>query len=335
MVPPHAVPREWIIVGIIVCQVIIFKRKTIESYCIICLVRIHYEYNRLEPMTKIPPSDSSECSQEPQELVPVKPEMEVCLNICERLSSVLAQFEPTYGKKPYDKEVLLGVSHILPKFLTEEGTLSVAVENVLLTQDIKDLRLQIQKMSETIEILGLDEVSIETNTDGSILSVNRKMIELSGYTEAELLGKNMSVFGSTAQGADFWKDFWKTISSGKVWEGEVRERRKDGKTFCLHTIITPIIEDGKVVSYRMTSHDVTEKHELQKLNERMLRSKIHFPSGLPNRLQLMEDLENTEYSTIAVLHISHMSDLNKAFGLEVGDAALIAVGGMLYHRFSG
>lgn len=53
---------------------------------------------------------------------------------------------------------------------------------------------------------------------------------------------------------------------------------------------------------------------------------VHFQTGLPNRNQLVEDLSARTYPTLAVVHVNHMIEVNNAYGPDMGDNVLVAVG---------
>lgn len=166
---------------------------------------------------------------------------------------------------------------------------------------------------------------METDSTGVILSINRRLLEISGYTENELIGRNMSVFHSGVHDEGFWRGFWDTIKAGNVWEGNVCERAKDGNLFWLHTVVSPVIENGTVVSFQVVSHDVTELERLRHAQAAAAASRINVQTGLPNRNQLIEDLEARNFPTLAVVHVNHMIEVNNAYGPEMGDNVLIAV----------
>lgn len=222
---------------------------------------------------------------------------------------------------------------IIPRLLTKQGILSVVLENVLLRQDIANLRAEKAKHLSIIDLLGRNEASIETDSTGVIVSINRRLLELSGYAENELIGKNMSVFHSGVHDQGFWKDFWSTISTGHVWEGNVCEKGKDGNLFWLHTVVSPVMENDKVVSYQVASYDITELEKLRHLRSDPPDARTNLQTGLPNRAQLIEDISIRTYPTLAVVHVNHMIEVNNAYGPETGDNVLIAVGGRLSHLF--
>ncbi len=104
-----------------------------------------------------------------------------------------------------------------------------------------------------------------TNLEGKMVYVNRAFLEASGYSKEELLGKNPNIFGSGKHQKKFWEKMWRTINSGKVWVGEVENKRKNGKPFYTQLLISPILNsEGKVISFFGIHRDITEKKLLEK-----------------------------------------------------------------------
>jgi PAS domain S-box-containing protein len=103
-----------------------------------------------------------------------------------------------------------------------------------------------------------------TDVDGKIIYVNPAFEKASGFSKEEILGRNPNVFSSGKHPKAFWKKMWDTIKEGKVWVGEIENRRRSGEPFFTQLLISPILDgDGKVVGYFGVHRDITEQRYLQ------------------------------------------------------------------------
>ncbi|MBO9472581.1 PAS domain S-box protein [Shimia sp. R10_1] len=116
--------------------------------------------------------------------------------------------------------------------------------------------------------LALNEAAIVTTADlhGKITSVNQKLLDISGYSEAELIGADHNILNSGEHAKEFFADLWRTIGRGQIWRGEICNRRKDGRLYWVDTMIYPILDmRGRVEKYLSIRFDVTERVEASKL----------------------------------------------------------------------
>ncbi len=98
-----------------------------------------------------------------------------------------------------------------------------------------------------------------TNRAGEIVEVNDKFCEVSGYSRAELIGRNHRMFKSGYHPAAFYHELWQTISTGRVWRRRICNRAKDGRQFWVDTTIVPLLTDGKPERYLALRTDITEQ----------------------------------------------------------------------------
>jgi hypothetical protein len=103
-------------------------------------------------------------------------------------------------------------------------------------------------------IVALDEHAIVSIADhsGRIIYVNELFCQTSGYTPFELLGSPHSIVKSGAHPPALYRELWTTISSGRIWHGELKNRRKDGTFYWVATTIVPTL-DAKGVPLRYVS----------------------------------------------------------------------------------
>lgn len=102
-----------------------------------------------------------------------------------------------------------------------------------------------------------------TDTEGRIEFVNRQFIEVTGYRRDELIGKTPAMIKSGLTPESTYQEMWRTLSNGRVWKGELLNRKKNGELYWEAEIITPVRNSQEeIVSYITVKEDITErKHQ--------------------------------------------------------------------------
>lgn len=121
-----------------------------------------------------------------------------------------------------------------------------------------------------------------TDVNGVILDISDAFCECSGYSKEELIGKNHNIFRHEDMPDAIFEELWKTISSGKSWRGDIKNRNKDGSVCWGHSCIEPIFDaEGEIVGYFAAKYEINDKlmykEELEKnkllQNQLVLHSK--------------------------------------------------------------
>jgi PAS domain S-box-containing protein len=129
-------------------------------------------------------------------------------------------------------------------------------QRVLSEEKIKSLSIAIEQIPVSVVI---------TDTNGTINYVNPYFSKVTGYTAAEVTGKNPRVLKSGLQDTEYYKNLWNTITSGNVWQGEFNNRKKNGENFWESAIIGPIKnESGKITHYIAIKEDITLKKKIER-----------------------------------------------------------------------
>jgi PAS domain S-box-containing protein len=119
----------------------------------------------------------------------------------------------------------------------------------------------------------LDQSAIVSMTDhaGIIIYANENFRGISGYSEAELIGKDHRIVNSGYHPESYIKSLWKTIASGKIWKGEFCNQAKDGTLYWVDSTIVPFLDHkNKPYQYLSIRLDITQKkraEEALKVNE--------------------------------------------------------------------
>jgi PAS domain S-box-containing protein len=134
-----------------------------------------------------------------------------------------------------------------------------------------------------------------TDREGTIQWVNPAFRNLTGYSRDEAIGLNPRVLKSDAQDPDFYRSLWDTILSGKVWQGEIVNKRKGGELYTEEMTITPVLDDSRIVrGFIAIKSDVTdrklsrERLEASLAEKEILLREIHH--RINNNMQLITSL---------------------------------------------
>ena len=123
-------------------------------------------------------------------------------------------------------------------------------------QDSEALRILSQSMDAIEQTL----IVSRTDPDGIITYANDLFCRSSGYTREELIGQSHQIVRHPDTPDAVIETLWQTILAGRIWRGELKNRRKDGKVYYVDATIYPIRDDaGRVLEYMAIRQDVTER----------------------------------------------------------------------------
>ncbi len=102
----------------------------------------------------------------------------------------------------------------------------------------------------------------ETDLQGNITYVNRKFVEMSAYSKKEAIGQPHNILRHPDMPKIAFKQMWDVIQEGRIWDGIVKNLRKDGKFYWVEVHVVPKKNDaGEVVGY-IASRKIPEKNKL-------------------------------------------------------------------------
>ena len=129
----------------------------------------------------------------------------------------------------------------------------------------------LRRLSQAVEQSPVNVII--TDLEGNIEYVNRKFCQLTGYTPAEVLGKNPRILKSGHTSDEEYASLWKTITAGGQWSGEFLNKAKDGSLFWERALITSIKDEaGRIEHFFAVKEDVTKSKEIDdKLHQMQLQ----------------------------------------------------------------
>jgi diguanylate cyclase (GGDEF)-like protein/PAS domain S-box-containing protein len=157
----------------------------------------------------------------------------------------------------------------------------------------KKAEAELRKLSQAVEQSA--NAIVITNTEGNIEYANPKFVEVSGYSLSETLRETPRILNSGEHSPEFYRNLWQTIKAGRVWRGEIHNRRKDGTLYWEDSTITPVFDsDHKLVNFIAIKEDITARkalEEAERSHRRLAEALRDTSAALNSTLKLDEVLD--------------------------------------------
>ena len=178
---------------------------------------------------------------------------------------------------------------------------------------------------------------IITDARERILAVNPAFTLITGYRPEEVVGKTPRVLSSGEQDAAFYRRMWRSILEHGEWQGEIRNRRKNGELYTEWLKINAVRDaGGQVTHYIATFFDITERVH----SDRRIEELVHYDvlTGLPNRLLARERIKQAMLAArdsgrkvaLLFMDLDHFKHVNDSLGHPAGDRLLQVVSQRLH-----
>jgi PAS domain S-box-containing protein len=183
-----------------------------------------------------------------------------------------------------------------------------------LLRKYEELSTTLQAYRAAVNVAAIVSV---TDTSGRIIYVNEKFIEISKYSSADLIGNTHRILNSGHHPPEFFKEMWETISHGKPWRGEIKNKARDGTYYWIDSVITPVLDkNGQVFQYLAVFNLVT----VQKEHEEQL---IAVQSEMMVREQQLKDAQRVAktgswYMNIVTNIVDWSEETYRIYELPVG-----------------
>lgn len=129
----------------------------------------------------------------------------------------------------------------------------------------------------------------ETDTRGVITYANEKFCEVSGYSLDELIGQPHNIVRHPDTPKETFRELWETIKAGRIWQGEIKNRRKDGSYYWVLATVGPLLDsEGYPYRYISIRVDITRQKALE---EELARERDQLAADLQANLHLAQEIQ--------------------------------------------
>ena len=237
----------------------------------------------------------------------------------------------------------LGIRHFIKKPYKDEeflAKLTKILHNIHTIRQEKENLQEIVKLNEELDRLveSFDKYVIASRTDlkGIITYASKAYQSISGYTKEELLGKPHNIVRHPDMPKSSFEDMWRTIQSGQVWKGEVKNLRKDGTFYWVDANIAPYYDnENNHIGYSAIRYDITDKKKVQELSKQLedvnsdLENQVLVRIGEIYALnQEIKDTQKEVVTTMGIIgesrsketgnHVKRVAEYSKLLALHYG-----------------
>ena len=216
------------------------------------------------------------------------------------------------------------------KYVTERGKTTYDEDGTPLlsqgtVQDVTELRRVEKKLNDYVALVDESVITSSTDLKGNIIYASNAFCRISKYEKSELMGQNHRIIRHPDMPAETYKELWNTLTHNRTWQGELKNKAKDGSIYWVYSVISPDFDDnGNKRGYTAIRQNITSKKRAEEL---AITDRL---TGLYNRLKLDEVLnyeiaQTSRYDTpisIIIIDIDHFKNVNDTYGHQTGDIVL-------------
>ena len=212
----------------------------------------------------------------------------------------------------YEKVLIAGMVFLLIIFI-------ISLKN----RQINNINSQMKKY---IKIVDENVLTSSTDLDGNITYASEAFCEISGYSKDELIGQNHRIIRHSDMKESTYKELWETITSGKTWKGEIKNKKKNGDYYWVKASISPVFDNkGEIISYTAIREDITDKKIIEEISITdgltNIYNRRYFDEIFPKIIN--EAKRKNELVAFVFMDIDHFKQYNDNYGHQKGDEVLI------------
>lgn len=204
--------------------------------------------------------------------------------------------------------------------------------------DITDKKKAESEIRRYVELVDKYVITSMTDREGIIQTASEAFCRISGYPREELIGRSHNIVRHPEMPDSLYQNLWATILAGGVWQGEIKNRTRDGGYYWVDVHIEPKrSDDGEIVGYTAIRQDITAKKLAEALSITDKLTQLHNRRKLDDALQ--KEIERSKRYGLPLsaimFDIDFFKRVNDTYGHQAGDEVLIHVARLLKENVRG
>ncbi|WP_044415569.1 transporter substrate-binding domain-containing protein [Halarcobacter anaerophilus] len=211
------------------------------------------------------------------------------------------------------------LSYVLPTILIILAILSIIVYwnkklRSLVEKKTADINKQKQELQNSLDSLDRNVIFSHTDLEGKITLVSKAFCKISGYSSAELIGKQHNIVKHPKMEKETFKELWESLKAAKVWEGEIQNKKKDGTSYWLYSKIEPNYNDERqIIGYKSISQDITDKKRVEDLSKNLEKKVEERTIELSEQKKFVQTILDSQEQMIVTTDGENLVSVNKSF----------------------
>jgi PAS domain S-box-containing protein len=171
--------------------------------------------------------------------------------IFNRLKSSLIEYIPSIENS--DLNLIKDINYIY-----EESFLKILE---IYSKSLSKIKKRLVKKNDIVDKY---VIMSKVDKEGNIIDVSQAFCDISGYTKEELIGKKYLLLKHPSFPNEKMNEIWETVNSGKIWQGEIKNQKKDGTVYWVEATISPVFNENKEILYfDSVRQDISSKKEFE------------------------------------------------------------------------